>query len=110
MSTIQIKRSITTAEPAASSLLPGELAYSEVSDKLFIGLDDGSIVSIGGQVDHDKLQTVESNANNFVLPEADLNTLGGVKKGDGVNIAAGVISFDPTSADMSGLVLDGGVF
>lgn len=43
---IKIKRSATTATPSA--LAPGELAFSEASDNLFIGKSDSSIEVIGG--------------------------------------------------------------
>lgn len=43
---IQIKRSAGTATP--TSLANGELAFSSVSDALFIGSPNGSIVAIGG--------------------------------------------------------------
>jgi phage-related tail fiber protein len=46
MASIQIKRSQTTATP--SSLLVGELAYSENSNTLFIGASGNSVVAIGG--------------------------------------------------------------
>jgi len=50
---IQIKRSTASATPGVSSLLPGELAYSKASDKLFIGDPGGtstgaSVILIGG--------------------------------------------------------------
>jgi len=46
--TIKIKRSTTTAVP--SSLTAGELAYSDNSDKLFIGAPaDNAVVAIGGK-------------------------------------------------------------
>ena len=52
--TIKIKRSTTTAVP--TSLSAGELAYSEYSDKLFIGRpSDGAVVDIGGEVYTDML-------------------------------------------------------
>jgi hypothetical protein len=52
--TIQIKRSTTTAVP--SSLTAGELAYSDNSDKLFIGAPaDNAVVAIGGKVYVDML-------------------------------------------------------
>jgi hypothetical protein len=44
---IQILRSETTAYP--SSLNPGEQAYSYVSDKMFVGNTDNSVVTIGGK-------------------------------------------------------------
>jgi len=46
MSIIKIKRSKVSATPV--SLQEGELAYSEVSDILFIGTDGGNIDPIGG--------------------------------------------------------------
>ena len=52
--TIKIKRSTTTAVP--SSLTAGELAYSDDSDKLFIGAPaDSAVVAIGGKVYVDML-------------------------------------------------------
>jgi len=52
--TIKIKRSTTTAAP--SSLTAGELAYSDNSDKLFIGAPaDNAVVAIGGKVYVDML-------------------------------------------------------
>jgi phage-related tail fiber protein len=46
MANIQIKRSQTTATP--SSLLVGELAYSENSNTLFIGTSGNNVIGIGG--------------------------------------------------------------
>jgi hypothetical protein len=46
MANIQIKHSPLVDKP--SSLLPGELAYSEKSDTLFVGTSSGSIAGIGG--------------------------------------------------------------
>ena len=47
--TIKIKRSTTTAAPSA--LTAGELAYSDNSDKLFIGAPaDNAVVAIGGKL------------------------------------------------------------
>ena len=52
--TIKIKRSTTTATP--STLSAGELAYSDNSDKLFIGAPaDSAVVAIGGKVYVDML-------------------------------------------------------
>ena len=52
--TIKIKRSTTTAVP--SSLTAGELAYSDNSDKLFIGAPaDNAVVAIGGKLYTDML-------------------------------------------------------
>lgn len=47
MATIKIKYSELNAEPA--QLLEGELAFSRVSDKLFIGVDGGAtFIEVGG--------------------------------------------------------------
>lgn len=47
---IQIKRSSATGTPAGGSLTPAELAYSYVSDKLFIGSANGlDTIVIGGK-------------------------------------------------------------
>lgn len=52
--TIKIKRSTTTAVP--TSLSTGELAYSDNSDKLFIGAPaDSAVIAIGGKVYVDML-------------------------------------------------------
>jgi len=52
--TIKIKRSTTTAVP--TTLSAGELAYSESSDKLFIGRpSDGAVIDIGGEIYTDML-------------------------------------------------------
>lgn len=63
---IQIKRSEVTSTPP--NLSGGELAYSEVSQTLFIGLGDGTVVSIGGVAFTSKLNGIESNANNYIHP------------------------------------------
>jgi len=47
--TVQIKRSNTTATPA--NLVYGELAYSLVSNNLFIGTDANTVIKIGGGSD-----------------------------------------------------------
>ena len=47
--TIKIKRSTSTSAPG--SLVAGELAYSDASDKLFIGQpSDNAVTAIGGKV------------------------------------------------------------
>lgn len=52
--TIKIKRSTTTATP--STLSAGELAYSDNSDKLFIGAPaDNAVIAIGGKLYIDML-------------------------------------------------------
>jgi hypothetical protein len=63
---IQILRSGTTAYP--TSLNPGEQAYSYVSDKLFVGNTDNSVVTIGGKYYVDLLDnaTATNTANTIV--------------------------------------------
>lgn len=57
---IQIKRSSSTSVP--SSLAVGELAYSEVSDKLFIGESGNVVTQIAGGAAMIKLAAIESGA------------------------------------------------
>ena len=56
MAIIKIPNSTINDEP--DNLLEGELAYSEKSGKLFIGGRDGTIYTIGGYTDHDKLNNI----------------------------------------------------
>jgi hypothetical protein len=57
---IKIKRSTTQNTP--SSLSQGELAYSESSQNLFVGVADSGIEKIGGNADVTKLASIEANA------------------------------------------------
>ena len=67
--TIQIKRSTSTAAPG--SLTAGELAYSQDSDKLWIGRpSDNAVIAIGGQLyvnmlDHFSHCTTERSTNDY---------------------------------------------
>jgi hypothetical protein len=72
---IRIKRSSVTASPV--SLQEGELAYSELSNNLYIGTNSGSSIAIiGGRADHDKLAGIQAGAQvNAVL--LDTNTFTG---------------------------------
>lgn len=63
MTIIQIKYSTANTEPAAGVLTAGELAYSEVSKKLFIGNDFGTANVIGGQKYIDLLESNTSFAS-----------------------------------------------
>ena len=70
--TIKIKRSTTTAVP--SSLTAGELAYSDNSDKLFIGAPaDSAVVAIGGKVYVDMLDHTAGTlqASSAIVVDAD---------------------------------------
>ena len=69
--TIKIKRSTSTSAP--SSLVAGELAYSDASDKLFIGQpSDNSVTAIGGKVYVDMLDHTAGTltANSAILVDA----------------------------------------
>lgn len=57
---IQIKRSSSTSVP--STLAVGELAYSEASDKLFIGESGNVVTQIGGGAAMIKLAAIEAGA------------------------------------------------
>lgn len=55
---------------------------------------------VGGFTDElkDKLEGIEENANNYVLPSASAEQLGGVKVGEGLSISDdGVISVNPAT-------------
>ena len=70
--TIKIKRSTTTAVPG--SLSAGELAYSDNSDKLFIGAPaDSAVVTIGGKVYVDMLDHVAGTLtpSSAILVDSD---------------------------------------
>jgi len=70
--TIKIKRSTTTATP--STLSAGELAYSDNSDKLFIGAPaDSAVIAIGGKVYVDMLDHTAGTltANSAIVVDAN---------------------------------------
>ena len=70
---IQILRSDTTAYP--TTLNPGELAYSNVSGKLFIGNTASGVLSIGGKFYTDLLDaaTSASTGNTFARRDTSGN-------------------------------------
>ena len=51
-----------------------------------------------------KLNGIEANANNYVLPTASATTLGGVKIGDNIQISSGVISILTATTGRYGVV------
>lgn len=70
--TIKIKRSTTAASP--SELSAGELAYSDNSDKLFIGAPaDNAVIAIGGKLYVDMLDHVAGTLteSSAVIVDAD---------------------------------------
>lgn len=86
--TIQIKRSTSNAAPS-SSLAAGEIAYSfqSATHKLYIG-DGSTNYAIGGKSYTDKLDGIDDNANNYVLPAATSGALGGIKIGYSLDASA----------------------
>ena len=93
--TIKIKRSTTTAAPSA--LAQGELAYSDNSDKLFIGsATDGTILTIGGKLYTDLFTigsdtTLTSNAGALILDPTS----------DTLDIDAGTVTFATQATEFS---------
>lgn len=80
MTIIQIKYSTANTEPAAGALASGELGYSEVSKKLFIGNDYGTANVIGGQKYIDLLEsnTSVSTPNTIVIRDSNGSFAGNV--------------------------------
>lgn len=78
---ILIKRSSTTATPPALGV--GELAYSELSDNLFIGKTGAVVAKIGGLADVTKLAGIEAGAQvNSVTSVAGQTGAVSLAKGD----------------------------
>ena len=80
MTIIQIKYSTANTEPGSGVLSAGELAYSEVSKKLFIGNDFGTANVIGGQKYIDLLEsnTSLSASDTIVIRDAQGSFSGNV--------------------------------
>lgn len=102
--TIKIKRSTTTAVPG--SLSAGELAYSDNSDKLFIGAPaDSAVVAIGGKVYVDMLDhtagTLTASSAIVVGSDKKINEL----LVDNITIAEGT-NTDTIATTTGDLVLD----
>lgn len=66
---IQILRSDVTPYP--SSLSPGEQAYSYVSNKLFVGNTDNSVVTIGGKYYVDLVDNATSSSTGNTIVRRD---------------------------------------
>ena len=113
--TIRIKRSSSTAAP--STLVAGELAYSDSSDKLWIGAPaDNAVIAIGGKLYTDMLDhtagtltlssaiIVDANSKIDQLKTANL-TIGGnditSSSGDIDLIAAGNLDIDAGTLDFT---------
>jgi hypothetical protein len=82
---IQLKYSNSTATP--SSLTQGEVAYSNNSNKLFVGLSSGAIVAVGG-----------SYYTGVVDAATDANTVSTIVKRD----ASGIFSATAVRASLYG--------
>lgn len=57
---IRIKRSSGSSAP--SSLVGGQLAYTEGNGTLYVGKIDGTVLAIGGNADHVKVAGIEAGA------------------------------------------------
>ena len=67
---ILIKRSLTTGVPV--SLQAGELAYSYLSNTIFIGTPDGNgVVNVGGQYYTSQIDSATSSATGSTLVRRD---------------------------------------
>lgn len=66
-----IKIPNSTINDAPDVLSEGELAYSEKSGLLFIGLRDGEIVAIGGQTDREKLNLIAPGDVEYIWKQVD---------------------------------------
>ena len=113
--TIKIKRSTSTSAP--TSLVAGELAYSDASDKLFIGQpSDNAVTAIGGKVYVDMLDhtagtltassaiLVDSSSKIDQLKTANLTIAGNSitsGSGDVDIVAAANLDIDAGTIDLS---------
>ena len=113
--TIKIKRSTSTSAPG--SLVAGELAYSDASDKLFIGQpSDNAVTAIGGKVYVDMLDhtagtltassavVVDASSKIDQLKTANLTISGNAitsGSGDVDIVAAANLDIDAGTIDLS---------
>ena len=98
---IRIRRGMSTSIP---QLNDGELGFCKSNGRLYIGTEDGNveitsknvatIITDGlmSKADKKKLNNIAENANNYTLPTATAEILGGIKVGDGFNIIEGILS------------------
>jgi len=104
--TIKIKRSTTTATP--TTLTAGELAYSDQSDKLFIGAPaDNAVVAIGGKVYVDMLDHTAGilTASSAIIVDSnskiDKLLTGSIRINDTTNqidTSTGSLTIDPAAS------------
>ena len=111
--TIKIKRSTTTATP--SSLTAGELAYSDNSDKLFIGAPaDNAVVAIGGKLYVDMLDhtagTLTASSAIIVGSDSKIDRLlvdNITLDGNTISTGSGNLTINPTgSLDLNAGTID----
>ena len=97
--TIKIKRSTSTATP--SSLVAGELAYSDQSDKLFIGQpSDNAVTVIGGKLFMDMLDHAAGTLTAASAIVVDSNSkINKLLTGD-IRINNSTNQIDTTSGDL----------
>lgn len=111
---IQIKKSSTTGTPAGGSLTPAELAYSYVSDKLFIGSANGlDTIVIGGKFFINQQNAIYDIANaaytvlnaaytssnaNYVLTNSAYTVLNAAYTSSNANYVVSNSSFDKLNA------------
>jgi len=103
--------------PAATTLASGGIIVGSnlsITDGVLSATDTNTTYSVGdgGLTENDftdtlktKLDNIENSANNYVLPTADTNTLGGFKVGTNLTMNGSVLS----SADTTYTVGDGGL-
>ena len=96
--TIKIKRSTSTSAPG--SLVAGELAYSDASDKLFIGQpSDNAVTAIGGKLYVDMLDHTAGTltASSAILVDASSK----IDQLKTANLTIGANSITSGSGDIS---------
>ena len=95
--TIRIKRSNTTSAPG--TLVGGELAYSDQSDKLFIGAPaDNAVIAIGGKVFTDMLSHTAGTLTSSSAIIVDANSK--VNEFKTANLTVGSNSITSGSGDI----------
>ena len=97
---IKIKRAPVGGSAQPTSLVEGELAYSEQSKNLFIGTNGGADLQIvGGKTDHDKLALIEPSATADQTDEEIQDIVGGMVSG---NTESGLaVTYDDASGKLN---------
>jgi len=101
------KFSLTNAQPISNALAQGEQAYSFVSDKLWIGEDNGGTIdpiAIGGKFYTDQLPAASSGFGTLVANQAlvvDSNKKIDVINVDNITLDGNTISTTNTNGDLT---------